>query len=223
MANFKTHKNFSLIISIVLALFFYFTGVIYFSEIFYLVIIGTIAWLLPDLDHSESLPNFLLFNIIGTIVVSMIFLIFYDHYDWFTVFLIMLVTYLFILYWVRYIYNKIVVHRWMFHSIPTAVLLSIILFHLSHNIIWIWFNRSLIMSIFLFVWYMTHLILDEMYSVDLYNAKLKRSFWTALKFYSRKYIVSSIIVYSLLLISFLSFPNISKIYPWLIDLFSGIF
>ena len=38
----------------------------------------------------------------------------------------------------------------------------------------------------MFVGFLTHLILDEMYSVDVYDTRIKASFGTALKFYDGK-------------------------------------
>jgi len=221
MANFKTHKDISIIISVLIAVTFFFIWIVDFSEIFYLVIVWMIAGLLPDLDHSETIQNYILFNIIWTITVSLIFMMLFENYVWYKVFFIMLIAFFFIVYVLRYIYNEIVVHRWMFHSIPTALLFSIVTINIFHSIFWVLFEKSLMIWLFVFIGYILHLVLDEIYSVDLFNVRLKRSFWTALKFYSKKYVLSSVTVYILLFSSMYYLPDSAKIIPLIIDLYEN--
>jgi hypothetical protein len=47
---------------------------------------------------------------------------------------------------------------------------------------------------FLFIGYITHLILDEMYSVDVFDTRIKSSFGSALKLYDGKHLGDTAVV-----------------------------
>jgi membrane-bound metal-dependent hydrolase YbcI (DUF457 family) len=71
-------------------------------------------------------------------------------------------------------------HRGIIHSIPIGVFISTIFAYCMYK-----FNVNyhyLIISSSLFVGFIIHLLLDELYSVDLRNMRIKKSFGTALKF-----------------------------------------
>ena len=59
---------------------------------------------------------------------------------------------------------------------------------------------------FVFVGYMTHLILDEIYSVDVYETRIKASFGTALKLYDGKRLGESAVVAGLAVLAFMATP-----------------
>lgn len=80
---------------------------------------------------------------------------------------------------------KYTVHRGMFHSIPAALTFAGLAFLLTGcaNELYIrYFKAGAV-----FLGYMSHLLLDEIFSVDLSRGRfrLKRSFGTALKFWGR--------------------------------------
>lgn len=56
--------------------------------------------------------------------------------------------------------------------------------------------------------YLTHLILDELYSVDLYGAKLKKSFGTALTFFSWHKPLPFLVLYATILGAWQFTPDI---------------
>lgn len=94
--------------------------------------------------------------------------------------------------------NRITVHRGMWHSIPAALVAGLITF-------WLCscpepFPR-LLKVVAVVLGYMTHLVLDEIYSFELYRNRfrVKRSFGTALKFSSKSLWANSS-VYSLLVV-----------------------
>jgi len=67
MANFKKHRDVSIIIAIILSIIIYLVEGLNIIEIITLIIIGTISGFLPDLDHHKSIPNKTTFNIISII------------------------------------------------------------------------------------------------------------------------------------------------------------
>ena len=80
--------------------------------------------------------------------------------------------------------KKITVHRGMIHSIPMAVLLGQLTFFAATGTI----EERLLKAAALAIGFLSHLILDEIYSIDSTGARLrlKRSFGTALKWTNPK-------------------------------------
>jgi hypothetical protein len=71
------------------------------------------------------------------------------------------------------------VHRGMFHSLPAAMISAEIAFLLSSGPLAL---RSF-KAVAVLVGFMSHLVLDEIYSLDLRHARIKSSFGTAMKIY----------------------------------------
>jgi LexA-binding, inner membrane-associated putative hydrolase len=97
---------------------------------------------------------------------------------------------------IRYIPYKIFIrftrHRGIFHSLLAALFFGLfstaIAYHLfSLNALTAWLTGC-----FVAIGYVIHLTLDEMYSVDVTGAKIKKSFGTALKFASYTNLKTSI-------------------------------
>ncbi|HHB94896.1 MAG TPA: metal-dependent hydrolase, partial [Campylobacterales bacterium] len=111
------------------------------------------------------------------------------------------------------IFRKISKHRGMFHSIPVALIWGLLTTILMYQFFVL---NSLISWVYGFMMsfgYIVHLVLDELYSVDLGNKRMKKSSGTAFKFYQSKTIIDKIqtILIYLFLIFLLSIaPNISS-------------
>jgi hypothetical protein len=79
-------------------------------------------------------------------------------------------------------FRKISKHRGMFHTVPVALIWGIVVASMCQ---WFFDLNSLVSWVygFMITWgYLVHLILDETYSVDLGNRRMKRSSGTAFKF-----------------------------------------
>ncbi|MGL4943799.1 MAG: metal-dependent hydrolase [Thermoguttaceae bacterium] len=74
--------------------------------------------------------------------------------------------------------RRFTVHRGMFHSIPAAIIAGEIVFLASAGSV----EMRLVKAGGLIAGFLSHLILDEIFSVDLRGMRIKKSFGTALKF-----------------------------------------
>lgn len=90
--------------------------------------------------------------------------------------------------------RKMTVHRGIYHSIPMAVIAGEVGFLLSAGST----ELRLFKGFGIFLGFMSHLMLDEMFSVDLNNRRLKKSFGTAIKLLDYKNIPATIAVYTVL-------------------------
>lgn len=222
MANFKTHRDFSLFISFSLGLFFLYLGVINIIEVFLLMILGILSSFLPDLDHSESVPNKALFNLLSFLVSLVVSVLIYGQYEFELFIAIVFFSFLFVRYGLKYLYDKFVEHRGMFHSIPTALLFSIT----TIDILFIYSSLRgdliLVVGFFIFIGYVSHLLLDEIYSVNIFGLNVKDSFGSALKIFSIKHFGSTLIVYILLLVSIYFLPEFNYIKDIILNIINQI-
>ena len=92
---------------------------------------------------------------------------------------IMLISFFFTRYIFGYLLNKFTVHRGLWHSIPAAILCFEITYLLFFDLPG---KLRLLYAVAVFGGFLSHLILDELYSVKVLALDTKRSFGTALKF-----------------------------------------
>jgi len=176
-----------------------------------------------DSDHSKPAKLlFLLLAIISTLAILSIFSISYEITELFnpdkfvcdisilnapsllatlsekcipfSLLLIVLTTFITVRYLLFSVFKSLTVHRGVFHSILAAIFFALLTtcityFHLQQDIVFAWLS-----GLFVFIGFIVHLLLDEAYSVDLSNSKIKKSFGTALKLWSYKSWPASVIM-----------------------------
>ena len=102
--------------------------------------------------------------------------------------------------------KKMTVHRGMIHSIPMAILAGEMVFFVVTGTV----AERLVKAAALVAGFLSHLILDEVYSIDSTGAalRIKKSFGTALKWTNPKRQGSVTLIYSLIvLFGFAAFSN----------------
>jgi hypothetical protein len=97
-------------------------------------------------------------------------------------------------------------HRGIWHSVLAGVLFWFLTAVIFHRLLGFHEGVAWLAGGFLFVGYMTHLILDEIYSVDVSGRRLKNSFGTALKIYDSRHLGESAIVAGFAALIFLVTP-----------------
>ncbi len=184
MANFNTHLSIATGASIGAALIAVNVHLIASGDMAWLIFLGALGGLLPDIDASNSRPVKLLFNVLALMSVAGALQVFKNNYEPYPLLLIVAGTFLFTRYVVFALFNRLTVHRGVFHSLLAAVffalLMTCISYHFLHwGVLYAWLN-----GLFIALGFIVHLLLDEVYSVDLSNARMKNSFGTALKLFS---------------------------------------
>lgn len=101
-------------------------------------------------------------------------------------------VFLFVRFGIGKMINKVTVHRGMFHSIPAAMIAGQLGFLLMSGPI----ELRLFKAFGVFLGFMSHLILDEIFSIDLQGRRIKKSFGTALKMFDRKHSGTTLAVYA---------------------------
>ena len=186
MANFNTHLNGAFAVSGIAALTIYKTGLIDDSVFLMCVALGTAGGLLPDLDSDHSTPIKLGFNVASFMFAFGLVMHWRDELSLLSLIILWLAGYGFMRYVVFKMFTSMTVHRGVIHSVPYMAILGLGLTYLSYFVM----KNSLVTSwfygLFLFGGALVHLSLDELYSVNLSNMKMKRSSGTAMKFYQHR-------------------------------------
>lgn len=190
MANFSTHLKASIITSAPLSSIALATHISTLSESLLLFFIGALSGLLPDLDSDNSTSIQWLFTILGFFLSGSVILL-YPLSSLIEMWVVGMIIYALTLYVIKPIFEKITVHRGTLHS-----LLAVIMFALIGVILSLLMQQSLNMSLLvgmaIIIGALTHLILDECYSVDLANNTLKSSFGTAMKLIDFRYPLTTV-------------------------------
>jgi hypothetical protein len=143
-----------------------------------------VAGMLPDLDLDTGRPGREMFSVVAAI--APMFLVHHVlrwlnlPYDAETVLLTMFALYFGIRFGVQAIVNRLSIHRGMFHSIPAMVIAADITF-LGYP------GRTMAVKLLMaggvVVGYLSHLVLDEIYSVEVSGVlvRVKKSAGSALK------------------------------------------
>lgn len=200
MANFKTHMGWGMIIGAASVVGASLGSLVYGWDhlflIFGMVLIGSF---LPDMDMDEGLPFQILFGLLSVGVSGYVF---YDLYtsgqrDVLLLILIPMASFFGMRFFVGGIFMRFTDHRGIWHSVPAAILIGLIVLRVMQSGR-IGDDLASKASMALMIGYVGHLILDEIYaSVNLAGGSLlpKRSLGSALKLYARSKI-STVIVYA---------------------------
>ena len=195
LANFNTHLGVAAIGSGMLATLCLQVGFVDATDALLLASAGVIGGILPDIDLHYSYPSRILFSLLG-IMLSFLW-IFSAENDLSIAGLwgAGLGIYLLVRYPVCEFFKKFTVHRGSVHSINVALLFGLLTVLLSYHLFKKPAFTAWFIGFFLFLGFILHLLLDEIYSVDFMGRRLKHSFGTALKLFDSRQYAASIIIF----------------------------
>jgi membrane-bound metal-dependent hydrolase YbcI (DUF457 family) len=184
MANFSTHFNGAAIVGGLGATGVYYVNMASKDEATAYFIATIIGGILPDIDSDHSTPIKIMQYILANLISFFVLFSYIGKYPILNLVLIWGVTYLVVMtaFW---FFKKVTVHRGMFHSIPSGFifwfLTTLALYYvMKYPLIESWY-----FGMFIFIGFIAHLVLDELYSVDVTGARMKRSFGSALKLFNK--------------------------------------
>lgn len=191
MANFKTHLSLSTVIGTAAAGMAVNMQLIAYTHMPWFIFLSILGGMLPDIDADNSRPVKLLFSLLALLGASAVLQAFKNSYTPHQLLMITAAAFLLIRYGVSALFNQFTEHRGVFHSLLAALFFTlqftcISYFFLHWSVVHAWLN-----GIFIAIGFITHLLLDELYSVDLSNSRMKKSFGTAMKLCSYRNITAS--------------------------------
>ncbi|WP_295385573.1 metal-dependent hydrolase [uncultured Thiodictyon sp.] len=184
MANFKTHFYVGIFVSGGAVLAVKGLDLVPPGQTLVLFGLGVTGSVLPDIDADISSTGRAFFGALGAALAFGWTLPLVGHYRsldlavlWFALFLA-----------VRFLlfetFARFTVHRGIWHSWLAVAFVTLATVHLEQRLLEQPPRAAWVGGLMLGLGYLTHLCLDEVYSVDLFNKRIRRSFGTALKPFS---------------------------------------
>lgn len=181
MADFKTHISVAAAISTPAAASLFLAGISDLHEVILYALMGTLGGLLPDIDADESISIRLVFRIFGLLTSGMVLVIFMDTLIHWQLLIAAAVSYFLVRYPIQWSFEKFTRHRGVLHSLLANVMFAVLTVPLMYHFFAFSAKTAWGMGGFIFLGATIHLVLDEIYSIELSKMRVKRSFGTALK------------------------------------------
>lgn len=158
------------------------------------ILLAILSGLLPDLDSDSAVGLRGFTALLGVLVAVAVWDEFlvrepplpFEIHLWGS-----LLAFVVVRYSLRQLASKFTVHRGMSHSVPMCGIwgcLTYLFYPTNSHLV------RLLMSVAVMLGFLSHLLLDEIFSVDLKGVTIKKSFGTALKFWSSS-IWSTLVIY----------------------------
>jgi hypothetical protein len=158
----------------------------------------TVGGLLPDLDSDSGVPVRELFSLAAVFVPLLMWRrLMNANFSDEDLFLFLAGVYVVIRYGLSRVFKRFTVHRGMYHSLP-AMLIAGLVVYLSYQHPSM--RTRLFLAVGVMIGFLSHLVLDEMCSVDFHGItiKLNKYAGSAVKFFSPS-LIGTICTYSILI------------------------
>jgi len=191
MANFTTHIGAGTVQAGVLATLTLAADVVAPENLVAVTLAGVLGSVLPDIDLKDSRASKMMFAGLAVFSSFVVLFAFAEKFSIVELMVLWLGTLIIVRYGLHTLFHRLSVHRGVWHSLlaglfcaaVTAIILRYVLGR-HEGVAWLGAG-------FLFLGYLQHLVLDEIYSVDVMNRRIKSSFGTALKLFDSRYRAAS--------------------------------
>lgn len=181
MANFETHLYGGVFVSGTAVLALERLALVPEGHTLTFFALGVGGSLLPDIDADASAPVRAFFGILGTVLAFAWTLPLVGQYPPLWLGLFWAGCFLAVRFLLLGAFARFTVHRGIWHSWLAAALAGLATVNLAHRVLGQPPDSAWIAGGLVALGYLTHLVLDEVSSVDLNNARVRRSFGSALK------------------------------------------
>jgi uncharacterized membrane protein YoaK (UPF0700 family) len=148
-----------------------------------LTLAGTIGGILPDIDLERAVPARMLFSVLGIVAAFIALFTLQEQHSIAELWLVWLGAYFITRFGIYKAFEKRTHHRGIFHSILAGVFFMILTADIFSRVLGQPAAQAWLTGLFLFIGFLIHLALDEIYSVDVEGRTIKKSFGTALKLF----------------------------------------
>lgn len=181
MADFHTHLSVAAVGSGLCSTLCLGAGIVSPNEVVMLWSAGTLGGILPDIDSDNSTAIRIIFTSLATLLAFFLMFNQAAHLSMLELCFLWLVSYLSVRYLLLTLFIQFIFHRGIFHSLLAGLFFCLTAVAISHHIFALNGLLAWLMGIFVFIGFLIHLTLDEFYSVDFMNKRLKQSAGTAFK------------------------------------------
>jgi hypothetical protein len=188
MANFPTHIAVGTVVSGALATVTVAADMVAPENIVAVTLAGVLGSVLPDIDLKDSRPARAMFAGLGVFFSFAVLFSLERKYSIAEMLVLWLGTLLFVRYVAKEIFFRFSYHRGVWHSLLALVFCSLITAWVYSKLLGRDEGVAWLAAGFMAIGFLTHLILDEIYSVDVMDTRIKASFGTALKLFDYKHL-----------------------------------
>ncbi|MFC3024408.1 metal-dependent hydrolase [Vibrio zhugei] len=181
MADFKTHVTVAAALSAPLSASAFIAGFATMNDAIFYALAGTLGGLLPDIDSDESLAIRLVFRLISALVAGLTIAFWLEKLAHWQVLVAAIASYLVMRFPIKWVFEQLTIHRGTLHSLLANIMFAAVSVPLAYHVFKLSAKTAWGIGAFVFFGAMIHLILDEIYSIELSGMRVKRSFGTALK------------------------------------------
>jgi LexA-binding, inner membrane-associated putative hydrolase len=192
MANFTTHIAVGTVAAGALATLTLAADVIAPENLIAVTMAGVLGSVLPDIDLKESRPSRAMFAGLGIFFSFAVLFSFATKYSIAELWILWLGTLVGVRYLVHAIFHRLAVHRGIWHSLLAGAFAAVATAVAFKSILGRPDGVAWLAAGFLFIGYLVHLVLDEIYSVDVMDVRIKSSFGTAVKIYDARHPYASL-------------------------------
>ncbi|MBX6313410.1 MAG: metal-dependent hydrolase, partial [Isosphaeraceae bacterium] len=186
MGNYRQHITFAAVLGVVYAWSAYVLAGLHWIYGSVAALLATLSGLLPDLDSDSGVELKGFTGILGVLAAMAAWHVLaeadpeeelpFELHLW-----AVIACYVFVRHGMRRIVSRLMVHRGMSHSLPTCAVwaaLTYLYYPSAHHAV------RLAMALAVAIGFFSHLLLDEICSVDLRGARVNRAFGTAIKLWA---------------------------------------
>lgn len=192
MANFTTHMAVGTVVAGTLGTLTLAADVVAPENVVNVTLACVVGSILPDIDLQKSRAGRGMFTGLAIFFSFAVLFSLVMQFSIAELWILWLGALVGVRYGLYAIFHRLSVHRGNWHSLMAGLLVSALtaiafkyVFGRHEGVAWL-------AAGFMFIGYMVHLILDEIYSVDIAGHRLKASFGTALKFFDKRYPTAAI-------------------------------
>lgn len=181
MANFTTHIAAGTLVAGGLATLTLAANVVAPENLIAVTMAGVLGSVLPDIDLKDSRPSKAMFAGLGIFFSFAVLFAFATKYSIAELWILWLGTLAAVRYGLHSVFHHLAVHRGIWHSLLAGVFSAVLTAVIFAKVLGKPDGVAWLAAGFMLIGYIVHLTLDEMYSVDVMDTRVKSSFGTALK------------------------------------------
>jgi hypothetical protein len=188
MANFPTHLGIGTLTAGMLATLTLAADVVTPENLIAVTVTGILGSVLPDIDLKDSRPGRAMFFGLATFFAFIALFMGAGRYSIVELWILAGTAFLLVRYVAHAMFHRISYHRGIFHSVLAGLFFACLTAIIFRNVLGRHEGVAWLAGGFMLVGYLVHLTLDEIYSVDVMDTRIKASFGTALKLWDGKHL-----------------------------------
>jgi len=217
MANFTTHIAVGTIVSGALATLTLAADVVAPENLVAVTMAGVLGSVMPDIDLKDSRPSRAMFSGLAVFFSFVVLFNLPPVYSIAEMWLLWFGTLVLVRYVAHAIFHRMSYHRGIYRSLLAALFFGFLTAAVYRHALGRHEGVAWLAAAFMIAGYLTHLVLDEIYSVDVMDTRVKASFGTAVKPIDAKHLGHSAAMAIATVLVFLVTPSTKTFFTGMSD------